>query len=51
MNNALRLARIEARAKAAIAEAEKSKANIDYISMMTDVELPNEEVENAQPEV
>ena len=43
MTDALRLARAEARALAARLQHEKDAANIDYIAMMTDVEIPTEE--------
>lgn len=33
------------------AQAEMNKANIDYIAMMTDVEIPTEEGSNDEPEV
>lgn len=29
----------------------RNAANIDYLSMMTDVELPNEEVQTDEPEI
>ena len=35
----------------AVAETEKNKANIDYIAMMSDIEIPTEEEENAQSEI
>lgn len=35
----------------AIAQAEANKANIDYIAMMADIEIPTEEEENAQSEI
>lgn len=34
-----------------VADAEKNKANIDYIAMMSDIEIPTEEEENAQSEI
>lgn len=36
---------MEKKNKILAAEAAKSTANIDYIAMMTDVDLPNEETE------
>ena len=33
------------------AQAEVNKANIDYIAMMTDVEIPTEEDENNESEI
>ena len=35
----------------ATAQAAKNTADIDYIAMMTDVELPEEDTEDAQQEV
>ena len=34
-----------------VADTEKNKANIDYIAMMSDIEIPTEEEENAQSEI
>ena len=33
------------------AQAEMNKANIDYIAMMTDVEIPTEEVNGDESEI
>ena len=33
------------------AQAELNKANIDYIAMMTDVEIPTEEVNSNESEI
>ena len=45
MNDALRLARAEARADWAMAQHDKDSALIQYLSMMTDTPIP-EETEN-----
>lgn len=60
-NIELALCRAEAKALGATRRAEKAKAQLDYIAMMTDVEIPeeddreeakdNERIDNAQPEV
>jgi hypothetical protein len=42
----------QAKLENAEAQAEINRANIDYIAMMADVEIPTEEVsENAQSEI
>lgn len=43
MNNYIRMSLLETRNAILKAENEKLKANLDYLSMMTDVELPEEE--------
>ena len=47
-----RLLKVENDARYAISEAVRATANIDYLAMMSDIEIPTEEEnENAQPEV
>ena len=56
-NIELALCRAEAKALAATLRAEKAKAQLDYIAMMADIDIPEEEeptderIDNAQPEV
>ena len=49
MNNLIRLFKLERENIALQTENEKLKANLDYVSMMTDVELPEEE--HNEPEI
>ncbi len=47
-----RLEKMEHDAQLARMRAEDAAANVDYIAMMADIEIPTEEdEENAQPEV
>lgn len=55
-NIELALCRAEAKALGATLRAEKAKAQLDYIAMMTDVEIPEEEDQDnerndSQPEI
>lgn len=40
MNQALKLARLEARVLAAMDANAKNQANVDYLAMMADIEIP-----------
>lgn len=46
-----RLLKAEQDAWLAASQAAKNEANIDYLAMMADVEIPTEEENNAQPEI
>lgn len=51
MNDYLRMSLIEKRNALLKTENEKLKAELDYVSMMTDVDIPTEDEDETFPEV